>query len=292
MILLTMFERRLSGQATINRSDVTRTKREDAAVRHPVFYVLAAAAIIGWFYILFRSDLFLVNRVEVRGVRATDPLEVERETFSILDDRSSWRPWSTRHTWFIDVPRLEEKLRENLFAVNVTVDKPLFGVLRLKVEERLNRVIFYSHQQYVWLDLQGAVTADLSSDEKQAAQARILGQVTAASDDAPIIHRDLDDPLAPGYRVADATIIRRWIKTSLDAASLGLRYREMLPPEATSTVATFRDLKGYRVLVDTSIPLESQIRAYKAFEQMPQNEPLQKAIEYVDLRIPGKIFVK
>ena len=177
-----------------------------------------------------------------------------------------------------------------MFVLSVDVDKVGFNVLRLKIEERSRRFVFYSHKQYFWADMNGALTEELTTDERRSMQERILGQRAVHDDDPPLIHRDLDEFVEPGYVIADAETVRTWTETSEALLKAGLLYREYSPPTGSTTVAVVRSQEGYPVMLDTSESLESQIKTFLAFVQSHPKDL--KVEEYVDVRIPGRIYVK
>jgi len=254
--------------------DPTRTR--------PIFYFLGVIGIIGWLYILFMSDLFVINTVEVQGARSLDTIDVSREVLQILDERPVWRPWPARHAWFVDRPRLVHELSQRLFVANASVDKTYLNVLRLKMEERTRKFIFYSHQQYVWVDLRGTVLNELTAAEIKQAQAHL---------DTLIIHRDLDDRVVIGMRVADESSIKGWLLNASEASLEGMKYREFdLPTSPTSTRAMFKSTEGESVVVDTMDPMRPQIHAYMMFKKAQPKDL--KGMQYVDVRVPGKVYVK
>jgi len=254
------------------------------------FIFLGLACTIGWLYTIFISDLFLVRHIEATGLVSMDELDVKREVLAILDERGGWRPWSARHIWFIDVDFVEEELKRRLFASQVAVDKSYTGILRLKIEERSNKLILHSRQQYLWVDLQGMITRELTLGEQKNVQALILGQRQMLPTETPIIHYSVDELLAPGYSVAPSETVKGWITTATELAKGGFLFREIDIETPSSTTARVINDSGYSVLVDMSVPLENQIRAYKAFvESKPKDI---KVTEYLDVRVPGRIYVK
>lgn len=273
----------------LNSALSTKPEQQSGGTR-PIFFFLVLVALFGWAYVFFMSDLFLVSDIEVRGLKSVDAYDVKREAFAIMDQQNSRWSWLNRHALFLNREAIEEGLKETLFAELVAVENVHFNVLRLLIEERSNRFIFHSHQQYLWVDLQGVATAELSVDERKQAQARILGQRSVRSDDAPIIHRDLDELIAAGYRVSDQTEVRSWLEFTNRIYKQGFLYREYEPPTASSTSATLISREGYPVFVDLSKDLNYQLNAYNAFKQDKPKELQVK--EYVDVRIPGRIYVK
>ncbi len=258
--------------------------------RRIVFFILGVGALIGWLYVIIMSDLFTLSKVDVLGTKLLDPVDVSREVFDLLDQRRGWRPWSTRNTVFLQKEELQEALKERLFAEHVTVDNIHFNVLRLMVEERAKRVIFHSHKQYFWVDLSGVVTNELSHDERADVQARLLGHRRASLNDPPVIHRDLDEQIATGYVIQSSEDIRSWVQLSLALMKGELYYREFIPPQTvSSTMVSITAPEGYRVLVDLGTPLELQLDTYRAFKRAQAKI---KVAEYLDIRIPGRVYVK
>ncbi len=208
-------------------SDINRALRQQRfSKRNAVFLMLGSVACIGWPYVLFMSDAFTINEIEVRGVKTIDPVEVTREVFQSLDNRGEWRPWPARHAWFVDEKALSQELKDRLFVANVIVDKSYNNVLRLSIEERSKKVIYHSHKQYFWVDIQGVATEELTIDERKNAQARLLGQQLATNDDPPIIKTDLDYDIAKGTILTDARRAKEWIKLAEDLKSYKLQYRD------------------------------------------------------------------
>ena len=254
-----------------------------------LFYFLGAFALIGWAYVLFMSDLFIVSDIQVSGVQRLDEMDVKREVFDVLDQRRGWKPWPARHSWFINVPDLQNELKARLFAQSVVVDNSYQHILRLKIEERANRLIYHSHQQYLWVDLQGLVTAELNADERKQVQARILGQRIPSPYDPPVIHCDLEELMTIGYRVAETNTVKSWIEKASSIMAAGISYREIDMESASSSLAAIVSPEGYNVLIDLDQDLDTQMKTYKAFKRAESNI---KVSEYLDVRVPGRVYVK
>ena len=272
-------------------ADINRKLRQQRfSKRNAVFFMLGTAACIGWPYLLLTSDALTINTVEVRGVKALDPTEVTREVLRVLDRRGVWRPWSARHTWFINESALAQELKDQLFVGNVIVDKSYSNVLRLSIEERTKKVIFHSHKQYFWVDISGVALEALNSEELKTAQARLIGQRLATNDDPPIIKQDLDDSISKGFILADSRRAKEWIKLAEDLKSYKLLYREIEPPTASSTLFKVLSHEGYDVLMDITAPLELQVKTYLGF--IKTKPAGLKPLDYVDVRVPGRVYLK
>ncbi|MEK7473410.1 MAG: hypothetical protein AAB668_01630 [Patescibacteria group bacterium] len=282
---------RTTRRSKLEAGDINRgLKQAKSTKRRVVFTILALGTIFGWTYLVFISDAFSVSAVEVRGVEDLDPVDVTKEVFHLLDAREEFRPWPPRHAWFIDREALQEKLKSRLFVLNATVENSYNNVLRLSVEERVKRVVFHSHKQYFWLDHQGVATQELSDEEKRDTQARLLGHRSVRSEEPPVIKRDLDELVAPGFVLTNQNEAREWIALSEKLGTAGLAYRELEPPTASSSLFKVLSVEGYTVLMDITSPIESQVHTYQAFIKNKPKDLGQP--EYIDVRVPGRVYLK
>ena len=244
--------------------------------------------VVGWVYLIFFSNALNVRRVEVRGVRRVDPVDVTRTAYTILDERPVWRPWSTRHAWFVDRQSLADQLKQMFLFDDVSVDISYTGILRLNVTEQANHIVFHSHQQYAWINAQGFVTDLLSPQEIQDTQARILGQRLMRANDSSIIHQDVSTDLVPGLQYIDTPDMGRWLSGLAILGHLGLGYRELSPVGPSSTQAIISCEDDTRLQVDFADHLESQIKTYTYYRDHVKIPPTKN--ELIDARIPGKLF--
>ena len=271
--------------------DINRGLREAKNTRRAaVFAMMGIGAAFGWMYLIFFSDAFAINQIEVAGAKTLDPIDVTREVFQILDERPEKRPWPTRHAWFVDEERVEKELISRLFVMKASVDKSYSNILRLSIEERSKRVVVHSHQQYFWVDLQGVATDELTKEERLDVQARLLGTRPIRPDEPPVIKREFDEPINPGFVVAQTAQAREWIELAENVRAQKLVYRELEPPMATSSMFKVLSAEGFNVLMDITAPLDLQVRTYLEFIQNKPKDITKP--EYVDVRVPGRVYLK
>ena len=236
------------------------------------------------------SDAFQINNVQATGLQALDEMDVIKEVFRALDARPQWRPWPKRHSWFLDEKALEEDLKEHLFAANVTVKKGYGKTISITLEERAKRIIFHSRQQYAWVDLHGIVTSELNETERKDAQARLLGHRKANANDAPIIKRNLDEGISQGFTTGDVREVKEWIELHDLLRKSGMDVREFTPPTVSSTQLEVLAQNGERIIMDITASIEMQSKTYQAFKKT--SEGTKKIYEYIDVRVPGRVYVK
>lgn len=268
-----------------------RRGRQGPSPRGYVFFMLGVLAVVGWAYALLGSEMFSINRVEAQGLKALEEGRIQRETLDILDRRGAWRPWSPRHAWFIDATRLEKDLKDRLFAQKVTVDNMDNNVLRLSIEERGSRAVFFSGSIFYWVDLDGTLVGELSPSERRSMQDRLVGRRSPLTSDPPLIRFNHEETLGIGSLVAPEARIKSAVATASELVSAGIAYRSIQwAATPTSSLQTIIGPEGYPVLMDAETDIAGQIQRYVAYRKSePQTSSVQ---EYVDVRIPGMIYVK
>ena len=247
------------------------------------FFVLAVA----WF--VFFSGHWDVSDLQIDGLQVISRGEAVSSTFEILDS-GRWRPWGERNIFLIDTDDLAKKLKDRLFAENVTVEKSYPNVLRLMIEERQRSVVVASGSQLLNVDTDGVVTGETQGDDADKARLLLNRKALADATQKPLIAVDLSEMATDGYQVTDAPTIKTWMDAYRALEGAGIKFRYLSLMTTTSTAADIVSEAGYKVIIDLSEPLEPQIETYDKFiASMPKD---MRIYEYADVRIPGKIFVK
>ncbi len=263
--------------------------------RRFVLTLLALFSLVGWGALLISSDTLVVRGVEIEGGEHISPIEAKTAVFQILDTREEWRPWSPRHRWFIDELRLEEGLRTRWFAEDVQVERTAgSSILRLIVKEQRVGLIVRTAGQYVEVDANGIVRRELTNEERLQIVQRMTGRQPGTMPmvvELPFIQ----EPLAIGYKLGIATNdVRSWIALGslLDTHQLPFRY--LTAADALLASLTLYDENGIAVYLDTSTSLESQIKALASYTtaRKQKRKGVEAARESIDLRIPGRVYLK
>lgn len=257
-----------------------RQKLGTASTRFGAMIFLSLVALIGWAYVIFASEALSIKDVQVRGLGRLDVVEVKREVFRAIDGQPI--PWIAvrRHRWFLQERELKNTLKETLFAEEIVWEKRDGNILRLIIKERPNQLILQTSQQLLLVNTEGRVLKELG-----------VGEVTKALHPPIIIMRTIQSTIKQGERV-EGYDIRGWLDVALELDKLGVAYHEIRPPiDVSSTRLAVKAAPGYVVWFDSSSDtFKKQLEAYKAFEdQKPKDLPI---TEYVDARIPGRIYVK
>jgi hypothetical protein len=254
-----------------------------------VIFIVASFAVTGWLWFLFHSGFWDIQTIDTGTLQSLDRGEVLAEIDRALQEKP-WRPWSYRNVLMLNTEELAVTLKDRLFAESVTVEKSYPDILRLKIQERQRSVVVVSFEQYALVDATGVVTGDAEGDVLRASTDRVAARAFADQIHLPVIVMKTADPLAPGFQVATPEQMRRWLDATRYTVLGGLRYRFMKVESPEAALARFVSEKGYDVYMDLTQPLEPQLATYMAYMKTKPDES--KITAYVDVRVPGKIFVK
>lgn len=240
-----------------------------------------------WF--VMNSGFYQLDSIEMNDLNTLGKGEVVSTTHQLLA-RGGWRPWGNANLVFIDAEKLSLVLKDELFAENVTVDKVYPNILRLMIEERQRSVVMDSQGQYLMIDTQGMVAGLAEGKIKEDVDSRLSAKTLADPKTPPLIVCDLPELAAAGYQVTDSEYVKTWLEAykALNEAGIKFRYFRLSTP--SSDLLKVVSDEGYQVYYDLKTPLNGQIEVYKKF--MASKPKGLKISEYIDIRIPGKVYVK
>ena len=260
--------------------------------RRFIFGALGVFSVVGWAGLLFCGTLFSVADVEIQGGKGIDRIAAKAAVFQALDQRSYWRPWSPRHVWFIDTQSLAEKLKVDWYADSVQVEThPFSNIVRLIVTEQTNALFVKTPTQYLRVDTQGIVREELSAVDRLDVVQRMAGRFDLASSTEPIIEiPSLTDDVASGYRLPEALEdIRKWFAISklLKLAKISVRYLSIQPAQ----IVLFGQDQS-PVYLDPSDTIGAQIKGLSEYYKLQKTKNLAQPTQFIDARIPGRVYVK
>lgn len=257
--------------------------------RFIVIGLVAACAALSFVWFVFVSGYWQVTSIEVSGLQSFSREEVASTTYDVLD-RGPWKPWDRRNIFFIEAQPLADALRERLFAEEVHVDKVYPNILRLILTERQRSVVLASKDQFLLVDTNGIVTGEAADAVASDTRALLTNHGVADQKTVPVVLCPLNELATTGYQIAKAEDVRAWIEAYKELIRKGMRFRYLKLDNPASQSARLVMEAGYDVLIDMSISLDAQISTYKKFVQAQTKDFI--VHEYIDVRVPGKIFLK
>lgn len=261
--------------------------------RRFIFLVLGVFSFLGWSYLFFRSQLFLVDTVIVTEGQGIDTAEAKSAVLTSLDQREAWRPWSPRHSWFIDQAKLAEEIKMRWFADSVEVQvQPWSHVVRLIVAVQTNSFIVKTPSQFLRVDAQGVVREELNPSDRLAVLQRMAGKSTPSTlTTEPIIELpELTETVAARYKLPiTLRTLRDWLRIHQAAQSEGVTYAYMHIDAARVTLYSSEHIPMY---IDTSENVLAQIKALHEFISQVKAKKVPPATQFIDARIVGRLYVK
>lgn len=282
--------------------DRTRSRREHD--RPTVAYaILGSFCVLSLTWFLFVSRYWSVHKIEIQGLKELSREEVETAIYDMLDhgslfDHGSWKPWDRRNLFFIDEQELAYLLQGRLFAESVSVKTVYPDILRLKIIERQRKVVYVIENQMFRVDTQGII---IGNEIPLAAhiRSRMFGRTLADSSHPTILVQSVDRSATgtssgvattTGQQFIDAETVKRWIETNQALIDSGLHFKvlEVVRPGSRSFKVILDT--GYNLVMDFQTSIQMQIETYKKFIQTKPKDI--QINEYVDVRVPGKLYVK
>ena len=265
--------------------------------RRLIFSLMALFAVVGWGGFLLCSSALTIRDVEIEGGGPIDSIEAKAAVFQLLDARAAWRPWSPRHRWFIDKAALEEGLKARWFAEAVQVERPTGkNIVRLIVSQQRINLYARTGLQYLEIDTNGVVRQELSTDDRIKIVQRLTGRATPTAHSMIVLEFPyIQEPVTVGYRLSTpVNIIRQSVTlgTLLEKAHIAIR--SITHVSEFSPTLTVLDQNGIQVYVDTTISFEEQVQAWSEYidARSRRLKGVEPAREFIDLRIPGRLYVK
>lgn len=245
-------------------------------------------AALVWF--IFVSGYWRITQIEISGVE--NPVEREgvvQVVYKILDE-GPWKPWDKRNIFFVNAMTLSTSVQEQLFAEHVTVEKSFPNILRLIIQERQRSVVLVSRDTQFLVDTKGIISGE--TDPATRAFVNKLLARTSFPDlsSVPVLVTNLAQEITIGSQVSDADRVKRWITAHRELVSGQVKFRYMSIDTLESSLGHLKAEDGTSILIDLDMPLKPQIETYLKFIQHKQKNVVVQ--EYIDVRVPGKIFIK
>ncbi len=252
------------------------------------FFLVIFGIIVCTFWFMAVSKFWQIKHIEINDLTSLGREEVVKEVFQILDKNDKFI-LKGRNIFFLNPRELEKKLNERLFAESVVVDKSYPDILRLIIKERQRSVIIASKDQLLTVDINGLVTGEAVSSTTEELRFRLNEKSWSDLNSPPLIWCDLQELATSGYQIAKPEIVKVWLDAYKTLLTNNLKFRYVRMDETQSRTFKTRLENGIDLLVDIQTPLEPQIETYLKYQQSKlKNQPK----EYIDVRIPGKLYLK
>lgn len=240
-----------------------------------------------WFFLY--SDLFKIKKVEIGPLTVLRQEAVAGEIEAYFNQPKKW-PWGNRNIFFLDEKDFKKYLMNKFFVGSITVDKSYPNILRLKIEERQRSVVLVTRNNMYVVDDYGVVS-DLADDKTINDTRNYLNNPSPVETPKEVyIINSVTSTYDKGQVFTDSSRVRRWLDTSNKLREAGIWFKALdigLKPTDSITVV----LKGDKnVLMESDDLLDSQIETLRQFLATKPN--MDQIYQYIDVRVPGKVYYK
>lgn len=260
---------RSTGRAVYRRPSAAPKKRS-WPVRHPKM-VIAGLVVAGLFYVVILSGWFNITSIVVQGNRSVSQASIVRAANDSLS-RHFWY----RNIWLVEPGTLSQELESGNYELQqVSVSRQFPHTLVITVVERQPVLFWQTGNDKFVLDTGGLIVATASSTALK---------LPVVVDTSNLPAKVGDRAVAPGFITFTTDVIAKL------APQTGLSVVELSVADTTNDLQVQTNAH-YMLKFDTTRSVDDQINdlvavlaKLKADKKTPS--------EYIDLRIPGRVFYK
>jgi hypothetical protein len=241
--------------------------------------IIVVVALVASIYgVLFWSRLFRVQEAIVIGANRVSPDEVSQHVASLLQ---GFRWGIIPRDALLGVSRQEvtdsvSGLSPVIKSVNVTKELP--DLLKVTIEERTPLAIWSAAGQFFFVDERG-----ITYDEIMRSESRDVS--------LPVIVDERHRATVEQDRViTEESLV--FVRTLFEAISrdAGVGVNFFIAPSRLAPDLIVVTNEGWKIFFDTTKPADLQVATLKEVLQTQVKD--RASLQYVDLRIPGRVFVK
>lgn len=228
--------------------------------------VMAVLAGAGGYVAVF-SPLFWVDQVRVEGVRAVSAADLRKAAFAATERRLG--PFQTRSIFLVRPGAVSAEVKRRIKEIStVFVSKSLPHTITLDVSERRSTLLWKTGGSSYLVDQRG-----------------IAYEKTEPRDELLQVEDSTRLPVTVGKQVVGANFVMILEEIRQGMKERGFKVTKFRIPETSFEVEAVTN-QGWYALFDTARPVESQVDALKL--AVPRERP----VEYADLRVPGRVYVR
>lgn len=233
-------------------------------------------ALIGFFYLFFYSALLRINKITVSGTDSFETLNaIQQITRQVAERKYFW--WPADNYFIFSAGKTEEKILTELNLASIKIEKKFPQTLKIEASEKKPVLIWREKGDYFYVDSEGIVLKAVRQEN---------------------INYDL--PLV-GYATTTTVIVGRPVIGREQVAFIAETTKEMGQEikgiEVVRTTVSEEDNQiyfytagGWYVIFSEDNDLQEQIENLKDFWE--QKKDTLGQLEYVDLRVKGRIYYK
>jgi cell division septal protein FtsQ len=251
-------------------------------LRQLIVPALILAAIVGWCWFLFFSQVFQIHEITVSGQRRVQEWEIRDATEEILNRRRALI-FPMRSIFMLSEEALKTGLSDRFVLESVEIQKKPPRKLTIIVKERVSSILVRMPDgAHAMLDLDGTIIRLYRPDEAlpstEAKTLQIDAQEALSLRDAPV------DNLVVAAVIAAPEALEHAFNVGVSAADIHL---ERIGSHTLRVVTN----EGWGIYFDAKQPLADQFANAELVLRTKVGDQ-RKRLDYIDVRFQEKVFFK
>lgn len=266
---------------------VGRASRVRSAwVAYLLFFIFVCFAIV-WF--LFFSHFFTIQKYEVENLKVLERGAVVGEIEGFLNSQPGFLK-DKKNLLIVDTDEIANHLMSTFFVDSVTVDKVYPNILRLKIEERQRSVILVTNNKIYIVDDYGVITDYADEATESTTKDFLSSSVPVDTLKEIFVIAPTSTIYEKGFEYTNSKRVRSWLDLSKKLRDAGIWFKALYLSENELGLVKIILKENKDVIIDADAPLDIQVETLRQFIQ---SKPKWDEIhEYIDVRIPGRIYYK
>lgn len=250
---------------------------------HFIFIFLACSFLGVLIFSLFFSDFLRINRMELEGVEELEENKVNEVLLSYIS--GNYLKVIPKNNLIVSSERkLKERLMRDFRKIkDVKIEKKFPDAINVKITERKSLILWCSGGPCYIVDENGYAYSGIDLDSEEAKQNNLVKLVDNSA-----------KPVNFGEYVLEREIaglisnVNEELKKELNLDT----EEEFFTQTRVSGDVKIRIKDGYALFIDARQPLEATLNTLKIFLENEDIKKKTKDLEYVDLKVEGKVYYK
>ena len=245
---------------------------------------------VGSFWFLFFSKFFDANKFEIAPLKVLQEQAVVGEIDKYFDNDAMRWPWGSRNIFSLNTDDLEKHLLKVFFVDQVTVDKKYPNILRLKFWERQRSVVFITNSDIYIVDDYGVISDYADESTVSTTRAFLTSSAPIESSKEIYVFAPTSTSYEKGTVIADTDTVRAWLNLTTKLRDAGIWFKALHLDQNVPSIVQIILKENKNVVMDVDADLDMQIETLRMFIQA--KPPWDDIHEYIDVRVPGRIYYK
>lgn len=253
------------------------------------YFLVGLFFILGVLWFLFFSKFFTITNFEINQLNVLERDVVVGEIGSFLDGQPGVLK-DKRNLLLIDTEEIKNHILDTFFVESVTVDKVYPNILRLKIKERQRSVILVTNNKIYIVDDYGVIT-DFADEATASTTKKFLSSTVPVDSLKEIfVVASTSTIYEKGFEYTNSKRVRNWLDLVEKLREAGIWFKALYLDEKEPGIVRIILKENKNVVIDADAPLDIQVETLRQFIQSkPEWDEIH---EYIDVRIPGRIYYK